>query len=158
MSILREFIEKPASKPDEREAESALMKQSSKPPESKAGQKKRILVLDDDPTFGELLMRYKNKYSVDIEFFENVHQFVQRLSEEAFDVVILDYYLEGYVGSQLTSLMPGIPIILTSNRNWQEHDSAMLPKGSRFLLKKLGPDTILKEALALASAKTSTAA
>ena len=152
MSGLNDFIKKKIPKNGTPDSGSGPATPNPKPlADHQNTNKKRILVLDDDPTFGELIMRYQNKYEVDVEFFENVHQFVERLSEQKFDVVILDYFLEGYVGTQLASLIQGTPVVLVSNKNsWQEADPSLTPTASRFVHKKAGPDKILAEALALA--------
>ena len=145
---LKDLIKKPTPKAS---AQSPTTAPSPKRTDSRPSARKKILVLDDDASFGELIMRYKNKYDVDVEFFENVHQFVQRLSEEKFDVVIVDYYLEGYNGTQLAALIHDTPVILVSNKNnWQDTDTTAMPATSRFIHKKAGPDKILSEALSLA--------
>ncbi len=110
-----------------------------------------IILLDDDPTFGEVIKRYAKKYNISLEVKQTVSSFAEALSNTKYDVVILDYYLDEYTGTAVAQAIHDLPIVLISRKSqWQKQTTELPTEIRRFIHKKYGADKILSEAISLA--------
>ena len=107
----------------------------------------RILVVDDDPTFGKLMERAASVKGIDMTYCKSVDDF-NTLQSLNFDAVVMDYDMgEAMNGFDLTKqlekkLTKEIPVILVSQTERQ--DAKKWPQAIReFVHKKLGPAAIL---------------
>ncbi len=80
----------------------------------------RLLVVDDDQNDVDLCLRYLRKAGVsfEAESVSNRDQFVRRLQEQPFDVVLSDYRMGSWTGMDALALVkqfrPDVPLILMS--------------------------------------------
>lgn len=106
----------------------------------------RILLVDDDPTFGLIMKQAAAKKSVEITFCKSLDEF-SALKSWDFDVVIMDYDLGDVTGFELTSYMEQftteeVPVILVSQT--KQRNSKHWPNAIReFVHKDLGAFAIL---------------
>jgi len=109
----------------------------------------RILLVDDDPTFGKIMKRSSQAKGIDIVTCSSVEEFSQ-LKNWDFDVIIMDYDLGAVTGFELTSYMEqytedDLPVILVSQT--KQNDPKTWPTTIReFVHKSLGPFAILDAA------------
>lgn len=107
----------------------------------------RVLLIDDEETFGQLMSRVALKAKIPLKYFP-------RISEPSeipdFDVAVVDYDLGNVTGVQLARLFEHLgevkPVILISestdirDKNWPH-------SVQKFMSKSEGPLSILLEAL-----------
>ncbi len=80
---------------------------------------KRILIIEDDKLFAELLQLGLSQYQV--ELADRVTQAIELINQQQFDLIILDLLLPGYNGIGLINELVGsdlankIPIIICSS-------------------------------------------
>lgn len=104
----------------------------------------RVLVVDDDPTFGKIMERAAAYLNADMVFVQSL----QDLDPEklgAFDVAIVDYDLGSVTGIELARYLDhhvSVPIILVShteqipNRQWSDsiHDFVHKSAGAHVIM------------------------
>lgn len=111
----------------------------------------RVLLVDDELTFGKIVLKVAEKESIPVHFISSVKE-LQSLAKLEFDIAILDYDLGNVTGVQLARFIEkyfsDIPIVLTSDspdlrdKNW--------PKSViGFVSKSQGPNHLLMNVLKL---------
>lgn len=78
-----------------------------------------ILIVDDDPKLGELLVRYLNEQEMNAQVVQDGVQMDAVLAEAAFELIILDIMLPGEDGLSIARRLrshSSIPIIMLSAR------------------------------------------
>ena len=113
----------------------------------------RLLLIDDDPVFGSLLVHLSKSQGIHLEHYHSLFELgrVGRFAD--FDGVILDYYLDDMNGSEvaeyLNSFVCGMPVIICSGR-WYSDDisSDCSPSVKAFVPKVLGVREVLRVAIA----------
>jgi len=108
-----------------------------------------ILVLDDDPTFGQIMRQVGAKKNVSISYCRSVDE-LSNLDSWDYDVIIMDYDLGSFSGFELTEYLEKftsveVPVILVSQSKLKctQH----WPQSIReFVHKGLGPFAILDAA------------
>jgi len=106
----------------------------------------RILLVDDDPTFGKIMKRAAVTKGVDLTFCASLDEFAT-LQNWDYDVVMMDYDLGAVTGVELTKYIEQftkeeVPVILVSQTNQQ--DFKRWPGSIReFVHKRLGPYALL---------------
>jgi CheY-like chemotaxis protein len=111
----------------------------------------RICLLDDDPTYGRVMAKIAQRMELDLIVCESVDD-LPALSDNSFDVAIVDYDLGSVTGVEVTEYLEhflnGIPILMISGTIRNLGNESYWPKSVRkFLSKELGPDKIISEAL-----------
>jgi CheY-like chemotaxis protein len=69
--------------------------------EQAAGDKLRIMVLDDEPIVGKRLLPALSKHGFEVEVFEDPRKALSRLEEQEFDIVVTDVRMEEVDGIQV---------------------------------------------------------
>jgi len=109
----------------------------------------RVLLIDDDPTFGKMMIRAARAKNVPITYCKNLVEF-RKIKSFDFDVFIVDFDLGEVNGSELTRYMEQfskeeIPTILISQTN-QTDSNSWAPTIREFVHKRVGPYAILDAA------------
>jgi CheY-like chemotaxis protein len=109
----------------------------------------RVLLIDDDPTFGKMMMRAARAKNVPITYCKNLVEF-RKIKSFDFDVFIVDFDLGEVNGSELTRYMEQfskeeIPTILISQTN-QTDSNSWASTIREFVHKRVGPYAILDAA------------
>lgn len=113
----------------------------------------RILLVDDDPSFGKIMKRVAAKVGLlgpEITICRTLEEFAA-LTDWKFDIVIMDYDLGAVTGFELTTYIEHftkeqVPVLLVSQTNQER--SRTWPRSIRgFVHKELGPLAILDAAI-----------
>ena len=101
----------------------------------------KVLLVDDDETFGKIMSRIAHREGIPLTYFSSVKQF-GKLTKMNFDVAVIDYDLGVITGLQLSEILERylqrIPVILVSQ--YRHIDPKMWPKCVRnFVNKANGP-------------------
>lgn len=108
----------------------------------------RILVLDDDPIFGQVIQRYTKGKNVEVDVCQTASEFADRVANESYHVTILDYYLEHYRGTHIANALRDLPVVLISRKSQWLSDEPIMPRTVQtFVHKKYGANAILEAAL-----------
>ena len=109
----------------------------------------RILVVDDDPTFGRIMQQVASKKGSAVTYCKSVDE-LSMLSSWDFDVIVMDYDLGSITGFEVTDYLEKsssaeVPVILVSQTRLR--GSQKWPQTIReFVHKGLGPFAILDAA------------
>jgi CheY-like chemotaxis protein len=71
------------------------------PPERGEGDALRVMIVDDEPIVGKRLGPALRKYGIEVEYFRNPAEAMERLDERAFDVVVTDMKMDEMNGLQV---------------------------------------------------------
>lgn len=114
------------------ESRSAVLGQDSRP---------RILLVDDDVTFGKIMKKMADKLDLPLQYLSSVNDLAS-ITGSHFDVGIFDYDLGTVTGVQLSDIVEKylgkIPIILVSaynrieTRKWPQSVTGFIPKSEGF--------------------------
>jgi DNA-binding response OmpR family regulator len=113
---------------------------------------KKILLLDDDPTYCKLVERFGAQRSIPVTACGDATEFLKTFQDIKPDVAIIDFHLdEGLNGLEIARRIGSTPVLLISRKaSW------LLEKGSwgsnikSFVHKKYGVPKLLDTALDLA--------
>lgn len=106
----------------------------------------RILLVDDEGSFGLLMTRAAKRNQLDLRYFENVEDASR--SHAHFDVVILDQFLSNESnGLDYLDCFHGMPVVVISSSLNAQTIRNFSHTVTKFVNKKNGPDLILKKAL-----------
>ncbi|HIQ22348.1 MAG TPA: response regulator [Planctomycetes bacterium] len=113
------------------------------PPEA-AGEKLRVMVLDDEPIVGKRLRQALGKLGFEVEVFEDPKEAIARLGQCHFDIVVTDLRMEELDGIQvleyITSNCPRTRVILITGYATVEVAREALVKGAfDFIAKPFKP-------------------
>jgi CheY-like chemotaxis protein len=106
----------------------------------------RLLLVDDDPTFGKIMNRAAEMKGVKITYCKSIDE-LGALQSWDFDAIIMDYDLGAVTGFELTEYLEkftkeDVPVILVSQT--KQKSSKHWPNTIReFVHKNLGPFAIL---------------
>ncbi len=93
-----------------------------------------ILILDDDPNFGEFLSIFLKLNGFIVDLVENPVQFWSILNHKAIDVIFLDYRLPGTNGIQILSDMADkkirIPVLMMTGEGDERIAAQAIKKGA----------------------------
>jgi DNA-binding NtrC family response regulator len=112
-----------------------------------AGNRLKILILDDEPIVGKRLKQAVSKYDVDVEIFEDPAKAMQRLGEKDFDIVVTDVRMEEFSGIQLLEFIKNrkkkAKVIVITGYATVEVAREALQKGAfDFIAKPFKPDDL----------------
>jgi len=109
----------------------------------------RILVVDDDPTFGRIMQQAASKKGSALSYCKSIDE-LSKLQSWDYDVIVMDYDLGSITGFELTTYLEKFtsveaPVILVSQAKLR--GSQKWPQTIReFVHKGLGPFAILDAA------------
>ncbi len=109
----------------------------------------RILVIDDDPTFGRIMQQAATKKGSAVSYCRSIDE-LSKLQSWDYDVIVMDYDLGSMTGFELTTYLEKftsveVPVILVSQTKLR--GSQKWPQAIReFVHKGLGPFAILDAA------------
>lgn len=111
--------------------------------------KKRILLFDDDESYGMILKRQGRRMNLEVVFCANIDDFCIKALEGEFDVVLIDYNLsESYKGDTVAQAIEGKPIFIISNDSRLSLHAGEWPTGIKGFIDKFEtPETVLHKAL-----------
>jgi two-component system, NtrC family, response regulator HydG len=109
----------------------------------------RILLIDDDTSFGRIMVKFSEKAALPLTYCSSVEE-LESIDISKFDVAILDYELQNITGVQLARLLSrlglDIPVMVISS--YQQISVQDLPPCVvSFVPKTGGPLEILSKAL-----------
>ncbi len=110
----------------------------------------RVLLVDDDPTFGKIMDRTALHKNIKLDYCRSFADF-SSLNSWDYDVIIMDHDMGAVTGEELVSYVEesttrDIPVILVSHTN--RNDSQKWPGSIRqFVHKSLGPKAIFDSAV-----------
>ncbi len=118
--------------------------------------KKGVLLIDDDEWFRSLFRVICEAQGVPVSTFASLADMPSFASLRDYDVVILDYYLESFKGSEIAEYVDvffsHLPVIVISSADIAEREQKAWPTCiRRFMNKTSGPHAILDCALGLVS-------
>lgn len=110
---------------------------------------KKIIVLDDDPTFCYLIKKEFRKIETKVVVCEDVGDFAERLKVSHYDLAVVDYSLDGMNGLQVAQCVPNLNVLIISRTsNWVDEDKTSWAKNVvGFVHKKYGPKVLTTEIL-----------
>ena len=122
--------------------------------EKKAGAKKRILIVDDDPTYAKMVKEWiKDSYRVDIVTagMQAITFLLKAQKEEQVDMILLDYEMPVVDGPQVLQMLrqetetAHIPVIFLTGIGTKEAVARVMSlKPDGYLLKSTSRDNLLK--------------
>jgi CheY-like chemotaxis protein len=102
-----------------------------------------ILIVDDDASdvqFLQMLLTESNAETFHLVHVENLSAALQRLQNEAFDIVLLDFFLPGSQGIEslhcLREQTPGVPIVFMTGLYDEALGRQMINAGARAYIVK----------------------
>lgn len=109
----------------------------------------KILVVDDDPSFNDLVSSYLSRQKYEIVSAHSSKTALEELKKDHFDLVLSDYKLPGMDGLELIerikSTHPGLPVILITNYADIRVAVNSIKLGAfEFVTKPVIPDELLK--------------
>jgi len=109
----------------------------------------RVLLVDDDPVFALLMENHARFRGAVMKACSDEEGMKQALSNEPFDVVILDYYLGNRLGTELAAMAgPKTPVVLVSHTGAWLRDCEEWPSNiAKFVHKNQGVDLIFETAV-----------
>jgi CheY-like chemotaxis protein len=113
----------------------------------------RLLLIDDDPTFGRIMGQTADNLNVDLDFVESVDciGFIHGMAD--YDIIIVDHHLNHISGMEVATYVPAFyaekTVVLISSSNLVQEGGLELPPFiSAFVHKDEGCYRVLKQALA----------
>ncbi len=110
----------------------------------------RVLLVDDDPVFCELIRRKARDLHLDLSVCKSRAELLTIPNHKQFDVAILDFYFDESLNAlEVAKLLPPeIPIVIVSSTEGRKLSGASWPSAVRtFVHKSAGADSILNNAL-----------
>lgn len=118
---------------------------SVNPPEMPNSADIRILYVDDDLTLAELVKRKLTRAGADVVHTQDADDALRQLSEEAFDVVVLDHYLGNMTGHEVLGrfkeMSIRVPVVyITGSSEARVAIDAMKSGASDYVIKSVSDD------------------
>jgi len=111
----------------------------------------RVVVLDDDQVFLKVVERYARQLGVNVTTTATVTALAEALTNQDYDAIVIDYYLDNDTGNDVADSLFGVPIVLTSRKSdWTKGQPELSPRISAFVHKKYGAKIVLQKAVDLA--------
>ncbi|MDH7491787.1 MAG: PAS domain S-box protein [Methanolinea sp.] len=103
----------------------------------------RILLVDDDPMLPDLIQKFLEKEGeIEIEATRSGSEALEKISQEKFDAIVLDYELPGMNGIDLLRMIKrrgdDIPAIIFTGKSREEVAIRALNYGAEYYLQKKG--------------------
>lgn len=111
-------------------------------------QKPKIVLVDDDPTFGHIMEAVALSHGLTLTYFQSVREAYRHIEETRFDIAIIDYDLGQVTGVQfgrhLDRIAGKVPVVLVSALKMPKETQWPAPV-AHFISKKEDPETVLLE-------------
>lgn len=113
--------------------------------------KARILVLDDDPVFGSLMIRLARSRGFDASWYASLIDMGSFARIKSCDIAVIDYFLESFRGDEVAeyidTFFAEVPVLIVSGQVIDEEQKQRWPAAIKgFMAKAHGPEAILAEA------------
>jgi len=117
--------------------------------------KRRVVLIDDDECFRTLFRIVCEARGVQVATFASLAEMPSFAALREYDVVVLDYYLESFKGSEIAEYVDvffaHLPVVVISGADISEREQQGWPICvRRFVKKAAGPRAILDEVLDVA--------
>jgi FixJ family two-component response regulator len=119
--------------------------------------KRRVVLIDDDPSFGRIMKHYAASFKIDLDHFESLEDlgFLGLLGN--YDVAIVDYDLGSMtgpeIGTYLSTFFGQMPMLMISGTvRTPSQEEIKNGQVRPFMHKKQGHNVILEKALDMAPA------
>jgi len=114
-----------------------------------AEKRKRVLVVDDEPAFCELVQALLRQFGFAVETAQNGIQALAKLDRLNFDLVLTDLWMPGMMGDQLAEEIkrrqPDLPVLLLTG----QRPESVAPHIERVLAKPFSMAELREAVLAL---------
>lgn len=112
----------------------------------------RLVLIDDDPLFGNIMARFAKSRGAEVDYFESVLELESIRSSRRYDAAIVDYDLGNMTGidvaEQLGVLFGDIPMVLVSSERRDREEPEAWPGSIKgFVPKQAGFEAILSTTL-----------
>jgi DNA-binding response OmpR family regulator len=122
----------------------------------------RLLLVDDDPIFAKIMQKTAAQFGLELRAVHNMKELSSLADLTSFDVVLMDYNLDGIKGSTLSrylsAFFPALPVVMVSTTStWWHQTGANWPLSVRkFVHKDRAPLEVLVEAVEVARRRNAT--
>ncbi len=118
----------------------------------------KIAVVDSDPAVCQSLLNVLQSISNEISVFQNGTQFVQSLSQNKYDIAIMEIYLPGINGFQILKTLLdkniSLDVIVYSQITQKEYIMQTLRLGAKsYILKSQKPEVVFQKVVEILNAK-----
>lgn len=111
---------------------------------------KRFVLIDDDPTYRAIMLRFAQAEGMEFDVYENLMDLGSVGKLGNYDAAIVDYDLGSLNGIEiaeyLSALFGDIPMLLVSERKREPGNKAWPTSVKRFVNKSEGYETVLRQA------------
>lgn len=113
--------------------------------------KARILVLDDDPTFGAIITRLARSRGWEASWYASLIEMGSFARIKSCDLAVIDYFLESFRGDEVAeyvdTFFAEVPVLIVSAYPVEQELRQRWPAAIKgFVSKALGSEAILAEA------------
>ncbi len=119
--------------------------------------KQRFVLIDDDPTYRSIMLRFARAEGMEFDVFENLMDLGSVGMLGHYDAAIVDYDLGSLNGIEiaeyLSALFGDIPMVLVSEKQRDPGDKAWPSSVKRFVKKSDGYEKVLRQAKKCADAR-----
>lgn len=124
------------------------------------GQGRRVLLVDDDPAYGEYVRRVLTSGGFDVTHQPDAESALARVRAERWDLLVTDIRLPGMTGLELLERVreaaPGLPVaVLTGHASVDYAVSALRGSAAEFLQKPVSRPELIARATELIEASRS---
>ncbi len=114
----------------------------------------KILSIDDHQVLNFMRQKVLAVAGYDCDVASSADQGISLAVSNHYDAVLLDYYLPGTTGVQvantISSVRPGVPIVLVTGEELHEHSAAV----HSYLIKGDGPEALIARLKSVVGSKT----
>ena len=112
--------------------------------------KLKVLLVDDDPSFGYLMARVAKSMGIDLTHKVSLIELGSFAMIKNFDIAMIDFYLENLRGDEIAQYVDtffnDIPIVIVSAHEFDDKSKSKWPPTVKaFLPKEIGPSQLLKK-------------
>ena len=137
--------------------QSELASEEVKAPEPRTRMK--VAVIDDDPVIQQILQATFARINADTELFNSGIEFLNKVTTENYNLVILDIFMPGVSGFDIITSLHNrnykVPIIVYSSATQREVVIQALSLGARsYLVKPQKPEALLQKVMEVLRAST----
>lgn len=108
----------------------------------------RVLIIDDDITFGAIIEAMAKKNGLDAEFHPSLVELGSFARLREFDLAVVDYFLESLRGDEVAqyadTFFEGLPVVVVSAKEFTAEETRRWPQSVReFIAKDKGPQAVI---------------